>query len=655
MRCFYQQPPVDIFCLAVTCQKTGEQTFHLIKRINFGKRSETKVCVKGELQVTLEISPELWHNRDSHATWMASGQININPKEFPQYEGLVQLLLHFQWNWVGLMASDSEYGEHFLSFLVPMLKKKEICLAFTEIFKSEEIIVTVRSFIRIFTHWFKVEVIVLFGDSNSIENVPVALNVYQEFQKTTFQKVWILTSLWKLSEMEYEETSKIVKQFHGALHLRDLTRDFLEFTHFLLTLDPFNPQGDIFLPLCIVFDLISKNNKMPSNVLMIHHGLPEKSGRLLLVSGQATLNPQCVLQSGNDPSLSKGGLSQPKDSSGEISSVTCNSPFTQTLVSDLGEKVRRMALFRLLLLFWLLPPTSVQGKQSVCVLTNPFQTPEQLDYYRSGDFIIGGNLNLQTFAAFNFQGYEESLFSRVFGKEITSVVRRDNPLDLVEGLFSCLLTCHSQAKYVNWWLFLRKEEAHSRSVYPSFFRINPDEFPQYVGLVQLLLHFQWNWVGLVAPEDDDGERFISSLVPMLKEKEICLAFCNLFISDNIAKEKLEPDLFSTNHTGSPRRLIDLSVGNPAISCLAILSVGGAERTARNPQIAALTPSCMKLGQERSPDNRHSWGWQCGGRQKKHHSPGMAEPKQRRRWGSFYVSCLHGSWIDSSLLSPHIVV
>ncbi|KAG8127158.1 hypothetical protein E2320_022281, partial [Naja naja] len=182
----------------------------------------------------------------------------INPKEFPQYEGLVQLLLHFQWNWVGLMASDSEYGEHFISFLVPMLKKKEICLAFTEIFKSEEIIVTVRSFIRIFTHWFKVEVIVLFGDSNSIENVPVALNVYQEFQKTTFQKVWILTSLWKLSEMEYEETSKIVKQFHGALHLRDLTRDFLEFTHFLLTLDPFNPQGDIFLPLCPFLQKISE-------------------------------------------------------------------------------------------------------------------------------------------------------------------------------------------------------------------------------------------------------------------------------------------------------------------------------------------------------------------------------------------------------------
>ncbi|KAM3855458.1 vomeronasal type-2 receptor 26-like [Vipera latastei] len=70
-----------------------------------------------------------------------------------------------------------------------------------------------------------------------------------------------------------------------------------------------------------------------------------------------------------------------------------------------------------------------------------------------------------------------------------------------------------------------------RRVYPSFFRINPMEFPQYVGLVQLLLYFQWNWVGLVAPEDDNGERFVSTLMPMLKEKEICLAFTEMMKSD----------------------------------------------------------------------------------------------------------------------------
>ncbi|XP_063145512.1 LOW QUALITY PROTEIN: vomeronasal type-2 receptor 26-like [Candoia aspera] len=50
---------------------------------------------------------------------------------------------------------------------------------------------------------------------------------------------------------------------------------------------------------------------------------------------------------------------------------------------------------------------------------------------------------------------------------------------------------------------------------------------------QLLLHFQWNWVGLVAPENDIGEYFISSLMPMLKYKEICLAFTEMLKSNNL--------------------------------------------------------------------------------------------------------------------------
>ncbi|XP_060538669.1 vomeronasal type-2 receptor 26-like [Pantherophis guttatus] len=102
-----------------------------------------------------------------------------------------------------------------------------------------------------------------------------------------------------------------------------------------------------------------------------------------------------------------------------------------------------------------------------------------------------------------------------------------------------------------------------RRVYPSFFRINPSEFPECVGLVQLLLHFQWNWVGLVTSEDDSGERFISSLMPMLEEKEICLAFTERLEEENYeilpylrsiqfnnsAGEEIS---FSENGLGSPR-------------------------------------------------------------------------------------------------------
>ncbi|XP_070794440.1 vomeronasal type-2 receptor 26-like, partial [Pituophis catenifer annectens] len=44
---------------------------------------------------------------------------------------------------------------------------------------------------------------------------------------------------------------------------------------------------------------------------------------------------------------------------------------------------------------------------------------------------------------------------------------------------------------------------------------------------------QWNWVGLLAPQDDNGERFVATLTPMLQEKEICLAFILMLKLDNV--------------------------------------------------------------------------------------------------------------------------
>ncbi|XP_029140051.1 vomeronasal type-2 receptor 26-like [Protobothrops mucrosquamatus] len=173
----------------------------------------------------------------------------INPNEFHQYVGLLQLLLYFQWNWVGLVAPEDDSGDHFISSLMPMLEEKEICLAFTEMLKSDNIYNTVTKLLRIFPTWSKTEVVILFGDSNSITSVQVALYTQEKLRHTPFWKVWILTSHWKLSVVGSRDILQVIKPFHGALHFRGHTEDVPEFSHFLLSLDPLNPQRDVFLPL----------------------------------------------------------------------------------------------------------------------------------------------------------------------------------------------------------------------------------------------------------------------------------------------------------------------------------------------------------------------------------------------------------------------
>ncbi|KAG8148183.1 hypothetical protein E2320_011871, partial [Naja naja] len=173
----------------------------------------------------------------------------INPREFIQYVGLVQLLLHFQWNWVGLVSSEDESGEHFISTLIPMLKEKEICLAFTESLKLDDIQTTMRKFLLNFITWSKTEVFILYGGFTVSTSIVAAVINYEKIKKASFRKVWILTSHWKVSVEESQEGLKYIQFFHGVLHLRDHSGDVSEFSHFLLSLDPLNPQGDVFLPL----------------------------------------------------------------------------------------------------------------------------------------------------------------------------------------------------------------------------------------------------------------------------------------------------------------------------------------------------------------------------------------------------------------------
>ncbi|KAG8127149.1 hypothetical protein E2320_022188, partial [Naja naja] len=171
----------------------------------------------------------------------------INPKEFPQYEGLVQLLLYFQWNWVGLVASDDGNGERFISSLVPMLKEKEICLAFTEILKSDHFH-AMKEFIIFLQSCCKAEVIILCGDSQTNAYIQSALHLHVTSTKSLPQKLWILTSQWKHNVVAAKDTFEVIKPFHGALQFRDHTGDISEFRHFLMSLNPLSPEGDIFLP-----------------------------------------------------------------------------------------------------------------------------------------------------------------------------------------------------------------------------------------------------------------------------------------------------------------------------------------------------------------------------------------------------------------------
>ncbi|XP_062993002.1 vomeronasal type-2 receptor 26-like [Elgaria multicarinata webbii] len=68
---------------------------------------------------------------------------------------------------------------------------------------------------------------------------------------------------------------------------------------------------------------------------------------------------------------------------------------------------------------------------------------------------------------------------------------------------------------------------NDKTQFPSFFHMAPSESPQYEGIVQLLKHFGWNWIGLLISDDDSGETFLQTLLPKLFQNDICIALTQL--------------------------------------------------------------------------------------------------------------------------------
>uniref|UniRef100_A0ABM5FCJ1 Vomeronasal type-2 receptor 26-like n=1 Tax=Pogona vitticeps TaxID=103695 RepID=A0ABM5FCJ1_9SAUR len=57
-----------------------------------------------------------------------------------------------------------------------------------------------------------------------------------------------------------------------------------------------------------------------------------------------------------------------------------------------------------------------------------------------------------------------------------------------------------------------------------FYQTAPKQEPPFLGIIKLLLHFRWTWINVLAPENDSGERFISSFSSVAASNGICVAF-----------------------------------------------------------------------------------------------------------------------------------
>nr|XP_028560309.1 vomeronasal type-2 receptor 26-like [Podarcis muralis] len=102
-----------------------------------------------------------------------------------------------------------------------------------------------------------------------------------------------------------------------------------------------------------------------------------------------------------------------------------------------------------------------------------------------------------------------------------------------------------------------------QSLFPFLYQMVPNEAYQHMGVVRLLQHFRWTWIGLWAVDDDRGDRFLQTMMPLLSIHGICYAFATRIPKWNYVEEMIE---FALQHFETYAKICERksSKGNPSV-------------------------------------------------------------------------------------------
>ncbi|XP_061445411.1 vomeronasal type-2 receptor 26-like [Rhineura floridana] len=176
------------------------------------------------------------------------------PNENHQFNGIIQLLQHFGWTWVGLVIQDDDGGEHFLRTLEPLLSKSRICSAFTKripkqayVNKYEDIEDILTNIYLPFIH-SKASTFILYGGSLTFMCLVTFMLLGDPgFEGSTSLKMaWVTTAQIDFTLTGLQRGFDL-RLFQGALSFTIYSKQLLGFPEFLRTIKPSRTNKDGFL------------------------------------------------------------------------------------------------------------------------------------------------------------------------------------------------------------------------------------------------------------------------------------------------------------------------------------------------------------------------------------------------------------------------
>ncbi|XP_032092509.1 vomeronasal type-2 receptor 26-like [Thamnophis elegans] len=168
------------------------------------------------------------------------------PNESLQVVGIIHLLKHFGWTWVGLLILDDNSGDNFLEALDPLLSENRICAAFVERFPKQALFFMFEGDIvyriQFYLNHLIVNTFVFYGECLTA----ILLFTFMKYIDISRGKMWILTAQMDVVLTSLHRPSDL-QVFDGAISFAIHSKELPRFKDFLRTTKPFQTQRDSLL------------------------------------------------------------------------------------------------------------------------------------------------------------------------------------------------------------------------------------------------------------------------------------------------------------------------------------------------------------------------------------------------------------------------